>query len=214
MEGGKEQNYWPGFVDVLSNVVLTLVFVLVVFVLALSLSANKVEQQMKQIIKENEEIKSKKANEAKEQELACNKNSEDHLVQEKNNDNQDIKINIEKDPNAKNINNIELKITDSQGKIELYYPSSGINLDDKSSAKLEELLNNTKKKVGIYKILIYSYIGKEQYSLAQRLAYYRVLYLRKFLIDKAIATNDIIHSKISQADGQEGHIEIIFQSNK
>jgi hypothetical protein len=49
MEGGKEQNYWPGFVDALSNVVLTLIFVLVVFVFALVMSANKVEKKMQEV---------------------------------------------------------------------------------------------------------------------------------------------------------------------
>jgi type II secretory pathway pseudopilin PulG len=46
MEGGKEQNYWPGFVDALSNVVLTLVFVLVIFVFALLMASNKVKKQI------------------------------------------------------------------------------------------------------------------------------------------------------------------------
>jgi hypothetical protein len=49
MEGGKEQNYWPGFVDALSNVVLTLVFVLVIFVFALLLASNKVSQKMQEV---------------------------------------------------------------------------------------------------------------------------------------------------------------------
>ena len=31
MENGREQNFWPGFVDALSNLVLTLVFVMVIF---------------------------------------------------------------------------------------------------------------------------------------------------------------------------------------
>ena len=35
MEGGKEQNFWPGFVDALSNVVLVMIFVVVVFVVTL-----------------------------------------------------------------------------------------------------------------------------------------------------------------------------------
>lgn len=46
MEGGKEQNYWPGFVDALSNVVLTLVFVLVIFVFALLMASQKVSKKM------------------------------------------------------------------------------------------------------------------------------------------------------------------------
>jgi hypothetical protein len=49
MEGGKEQNYWPGFVDALSNVVLTLIFVLVIFVFALLMASNKVAQKMEEI---------------------------------------------------------------------------------------------------------------------------------------------------------------------
>ena len=50
MEGGKEQNYWPGFVDALSNVVLTLVFVLVIFVFALMMASNKVEKKMQEVV--------------------------------------------------------------------------------------------------------------------------------------------------------------------
>jgi hypothetical protein len=50
MEGGKEQNYWPGFVDALSNVVLTLVFVLVIFVFALLMASNKVAQKMGEVV--------------------------------------------------------------------------------------------------------------------------------------------------------------------
>ena len=51
MDGGREQNYWPGFVDALSNVVLTLVFVLVIFVFALAMASNKVEEKMQEATK-------------------------------------------------------------------------------------------------------------------------------------------------------------------
>ena len=50
MEGGKEANYWPGFVDALSNVVLTLVFVLVIFVFALLMASNKVAKKMDEVV--------------------------------------------------------------------------------------------------------------------------------------------------------------------
>lgn len=49
MDSGKEQNYWPGFVDALSNVVLTLVFVLVIFVFALVMASNKVAKKMNEV---------------------------------------------------------------------------------------------------------------------------------------------------------------------
>lgn len=44
MEGGKEQNFWPGFVDALSNVVLVMIFVVVVFVLTLFYFSQKLAQ--------------------------------------------------------------------------------------------------------------------------------------------------------------------------
>ena len=44
MENGRQQNYWPGFVDALSNLVLTLVFVMTIFILALFYLSGKVTQ--------------------------------------------------------------------------------------------------------------------------------------------------------------------------
>jgi hypothetical protein len=49
MDSGREQNYWPGFVDALSNVVLTLVFVLVIFVFALLMASQKVKAKMTEV---------------------------------------------------------------------------------------------------------------------------------------------------------------------
>lgn len=69
MEGGKEQNYWPGFVDALSNVVLTLVFVLVVFVFALALNANKVEKQLTEMVEQKKEEHAKERTAEVEKEL-------------------------------------------------------------------------------------------------------------------------------------------------
>lgn len=69
MEGGKEQNYWPGFVDALANVVLTLVFVLVVFVFALALNANKVEKQLTEMVEQKKEEHAKERTAEVEKEL-------------------------------------------------------------------------------------------------------------------------------------------------
>lgn len=44
MEGGREQNFWPGFVDALSNVVLVMIFVVVVFVVTLFYYSQKLTQ--------------------------------------------------------------------------------------------------------------------------------------------------------------------------
>lgn len=69
MEGGKEQNFWPGFVDALSNVVLVMIFVVVVFVVTLFYYSQKlaqmkvskiVAQSQSQTVQGNERSKSAK----------------------------------------------------------------------------------------------------------------------------------------------------------
>ena len=44
MDTGKEQNFWPGFVDALSNVVLVMIFVVVVFVVTLFYYSQKLAE--------------------------------------------------------------------------------------------------------------------------------------------------------------------------
>ncbi len=46
MEGGKTTNFWPGFVDALTNVVIAMVFVIVVLAIALSFSAQLLAKRM------------------------------------------------------------------------------------------------------------------------------------------------------------------------
>lgn len=43
---GKDANYWPGFVDALTNVVIAMVFVIVVLAMALSVSAQMMAKRM------------------------------------------------------------------------------------------------------------------------------------------------------------------------
>lgn len=67
MEGGKEQNFWPGFVDALSNVVLVMIFVVVVFVVTLFYYSQKLAQmKVSKLVSQSQtqtvqgEVKSKK----------------------------------------------------------------------------------------------------------------------------------------------------------
>lgn len=46
MSGGTNNDYWPGFVDALTNVVIAMVFVIVVLAIALSFSAQLLAQRM------------------------------------------------------------------------------------------------------------------------------------------------------------------------
>jgi hypothetical protein len=55
MEGGKNTNYWPGFVDALTNVVIAMVFVIIVLALSLSFSAQLLAKRMAARIAELEQ---------------------------------------------------------------------------------------------------------------------------------------------------------------
>jgi hypothetical protein len=44
--GGKDANYWPGFVDALTNVVIAMIFVIVVLAISLSFSAQLLAKRM------------------------------------------------------------------------------------------------------------------------------------------------------------------------
>lgn len=204
MEGGKEQNYWPGFVDVLSNVVLTLVFVLVVFVIALSLSANKVEKKLQEVIEQKKKI----------EEQTTSKKAAAPIS------NEDIVVNSAEESKFFDAQSrTEATIIKTPGKLVVHYASSaGIDLDEKSAAQLEQALAEVKKRPKDKKILINSYLGDEPYSVAQRMAYYRALYVRKFVIDKGVTTSDMVHGRILQNnkvtdEKNQGYVEILLDAN-
>ncbi len=218
---GKEQNYWPGFVDVLSNVVLTLVFVLVVFVMALALSANKVEKRMQEILKEKAASESQvisKPTTPTTQGATDIEHNESGAAKKNDTVTSSGNIEIENNDTTQKSGtraiDAPVDLQESSGKIVLYYPSAGVELSEKTAERLEKILLANKDKLNKYKIILNSYIGQEQYSVANRLAYYRVLYVRKFLIDKGITDNQSIASKILQPEKQSvGHVEIILEKN-
>ncbi len=204
--GGKEQNYWPGFVDVLSNVVLTLVFVLVVFVIALSLSANKVEKKLQDIIEQKKVIEQQQQAQVTPAKQAAPVANEDVVIDS-------AEASRFLDDSART----QADIVKSAGKLVINYSASGVDLDDGSSQKLVDALVEIRKSPS-QKIIINSYLGGEAYSVAQRLAYYRALYVRKFLIDKGFTTGDKINSRILQPlnaseSKNAGHVEILLEGH-
>lgn len=204
--GGREQNYWPGFVDVLSNVVLTLVFVLVVFVIALSLSANKVEKKLQEVIEQKKKIEEQsKTPPPKSAAAVMNENIEVDSAQAS-------KFMDE-------LSRTEANIVKNPGKLTIHYPTAGVDLDDASSKKLAQALEEVVKKAPNQKVVINAYLGNESYSAAQRLAYYRALYVRKFLIEHGVTTGESIHGRILQPNHaaeenkNSGYVEILLEGS-
>ena len=226
MEGGREQNYWPGFVDALSNVVLTLVFVLVIFVFALVMGSNKVEQK----VREESEKQTQSQNQAIEQENTELKKKVEQLTIEINqlrttsaqnasgakdqqsiaSDNVDKQIQIEEKPQGQNQGGVQV-LQKATGVV-LSFPNSVAEVDEKSADKLGHILAATIKNVGKHKVIIRSIVGKETLSAAQRLAYYRAVGARNYLISKLQETpSDIKVSIVNPPKPEDGRVEIIFE---
>jgi len=227
MDNSREQNYWPGFVDALSNVVLTLVFVIVIFVFALVMGSNKVEQKMQQIIQNDpsKDIKAAENAELKKQlaamtvelkQLRARVSQND--VQLVSNNNEQIKIAV-KDEGDKNdpkkTTEGPVQVKSSTNTIDLAFPVAIAQMDQKSLIELDHVLQPLVKVVSKHKVVMRSIIGKETYSVARRLAYYRALNLRSYLISK-LGENpaDIIISIVTPQQPEDGHVEIVYKKEE
>lgn len=234
MDTGQEQNYWPGFVDALSNVVLTLVFVLVIFVFALAMASNKVEEKMRQVTEaenaktteetasaaqivqlqqqlaqaqaELAELNGKSAGESTEQDVG-------ELTQKQtSNVLEDKEIVVEGSENASESYQGATKISDQKGIISVSYANSGSQLDEKAQQELGDRAVQSMTATGAKRILIRSIMGNETYSTAQRVAYYRALNVRNFLMTKlGIGADAITSTVVKPETAGTGQVEIVFQ---
>ena len=242
MDSGQEQNYWPGFVDALSNVVLTLVFVLVIFVFALAMASNKVDQKMKEISDAAKNVKTetvspppqedqtKKIQELTQQlqqaqiQLAAlqaqlektvqqDQTLKQQLQKETSDIDKDKEIVVQKTETTSlpSQGTVQTK-NDQKGLLTLVFPESTSDIDIKSQDQLSALAQSTHASDGKTKVIIKSVMGHESYSVAQRMAYYRVMNVRNFLMTKMGMNAASISSTIVVPDNQEtGRVEILFQ---
>ena len=224
MDNNREQNYWPGFVDALSNVVLTLVFVIVIFVFALVMGSNKVEQKLEQIIQndpskdvkaaENAELKKQLAAMTVElKKLRARVSQNDEQLVTNNNEQIKIAVKDEGDKNdLKRTNEGPVQVKSSTNSIDLAFPVAIAQMDQKSLNDLDHVLQPLVKVVSKHKVVMRSIIGKETYSVARRLAYYRALNLRSYMISK-LGENpaDIVISIVTPPQPEDGHVEIVYK---
>lgn len=218
---GGEVNYWPGFVDALSNVVLTLIFVLVVFVFALVMASNKVDQKYKEILDAHEkkikmvEVSEESIEEAEELRKKLQEAESQIRVLEKKLENMPDDPDQEIDILDSGLSKTAKAVVENEAKnkVSLKFSSSIVNMDEDSQKKLsdqlvkyQDILKDTNKKV-----LLKAYLDSDTYSIGQRLAYYRILEIRNFLISQAGVSPAQISSKIVDGKGKRaGYVEILF----
>ena len=194
MEGGKEQNYWPGFVDALSNVVLTLVFVLVVFVFALAMASNKIERKLLEIQPENlakhnslteenaalknqvhaltAELQQLKASYSNEQKKSLSRNPQD-----------DSKV-VSSISTQEAAGSEAASVKTDRTRITVYFSPMVSDLDEGSAKEIEIAAAKIVRAMPAYRVEIRSFIGNESYSIANRNAYYRAVNIRGALVER------------------------------
>lgn len=198
MHGGKEQNYWPGFVDALSNVVLTLVFVLVIFVFAIVMASEKVADHVEQRIR----------SEMSQQDSAL-KSPKDQIQTSQYGMS---RIEIDRTtPDKMKSGAVDIK-SDSHGFV-LRYLAGIAEMDDKSAKRFDRALLQKKEILkGKHAVVLRSVVGSETYSIARRLAYYRAINVRNHLLSVfKVSPKDISVSIITPAKPEDGRVEIIFK---
>lgn len=236
MGEGKELNYWPGFVDALSNVVLTLVFVLVVFVFALVMASNKVgqkvlelaelakEREAQRVVAEGEMLDLRKElrdalaalQEARSESERLKKQIEElkknHVPgsEELNALKEKVQIKVDAKPTA-NDNKEDADVERGTGVIVIVFPRGIFELNDKAKAELVKTLAGQKAQLAGLNAQVRSVMGAETFSEARRLAYYRGLTVRNALIDQGLGTGKSISVNIEQDNEVgDGRVEIRF----
>jgi outer membrane protein OmpA-like peptidoglycan-associated protein len=186
----KEQNFWPGFVDALSNLVLTLVFVMVIFVLALFYLSSKVTQskmdalcpatktELEQVKKELEETRSALR-------VALAEASQ-------------VKARVdvsEKKPAPIAKNKVSTETSAIGSAIIIRFPIGVAELDDGAKEVLDKALAPILATGEQVKASLNAVPGPETYSEGKRLSFFRAVAIRNYLISKGVS-KDSIESKM------------------
>jgi outer membrane protein OmpA-like peptidoglycan-associated protein len=187
MESNKrEQNFWPGFVDALSNLVLTLVFVMVIFVLALFYLSSKVSQSKMEALcpetkSELEQVK---------KELAETKVALKAALSQAGQVKDKVET-VEKKPPLRNKEKVSTEATNTGSSIVIRFPMGVIDLDDDAKEVLDKAIAPLLASGQKIKTNLSAVPGPETYSEGKRLSFFRNVAVRNYLISKGVAKGDI-----------------------
>lgn len=205
MENRRQQNYWPGFVDALSNLVLTLVFVMTIFILALFFISSKVTQgKMDNLCPEtkaelakskNDHDESRKelhaalaeARQAQEQIQALKKELSRINAAPKPDSLLDRPVDIRvKKGGASQKNKVTTETSGNGSAITILFSAGVVELDAGAKEILDKVLAPFLAEKQRLKISMNAIPGPETYSEGKRLSFFRAVAIRNYMISKGI----------------------------
>ena len=211
MEHGRQQNYWPGFVDALSNLVLTLVFVMTIFILALFFLASKVTQekianlcpdtqtelaQAKKDLDESREalrVALMESRQAQAQVQTLKKEQSRSEVIPK----PDALLERRVETSEKKSNKISTEASGSGSVITIRFRTGVVELDNGAKDVIDNVLAPFLASKQQIKTSLNAIPGPETYSEGKRLSFFRAVAIRNYLLGKGIPTANI-ESKVAE----------------
>jgi outer membrane murein-binding lipoprotein Lpp len=197
MESGREQNFWPGFVDALSNLVLTLVFVMVIFVLALFYLSSKVSKTKMDAL--CPETKSELTEVKKE--LEETRNALKAALAGASQVKERVDAGQKKLPPLKK-EKVSSDVSGAGSSIIIRYPMGVVELDDEAKQTLDKAIAPLLASGQQVKTILNAIPGPETFSEGKRLSFFRAVAIRNYLISKGVDKGNI-DSKVSGHDKRD-----------
>lgn len=209
-------NYWPGFVDVLSNIVLVLIFVILILVLLMSKYINiAVKEASDRAVAQQLAIKEKdRANEAS------------RLLEEERSRIASM-VNI---PENSQINKVGKRLTivsgaplkgyesykDSKARLinqvnvlSIEFEGSGLTMDEQTLKTLNQNLESMGEVLKLSNLEISANIPGMFLSEKQRTAYFRAMAVRNILLEKGVKASQIsVHVSDSGSDSEKAYVNV------
>lgn len=232
MAGGssssREQNFWPGFVDALTNVVLVMVFVVVVFAISmfgsmLKISKVKIAQSIEQQVEQQRTQLDASASEAHAQAQAEHERAE-HLQEE----NRQLKADLSTAQQALLLVPVAeggagasvsaappkspVVISGRMPALDVSYALGVTTLEKKLIDALDGALGNYNG-AGQWQVSLQATMAEPSPSEARRLAFYRIAVLRDHLVSKGVAPSHI-ETLILNAPSTDGRSHVALRIRK
>jgi outer membrane protein OmpA-like peptidoglycan-associated protein len=223
---GKETNYWPGFVDALANVVVTMIFVIVVFTIALLyFSQNKVKEALaaaQKVAVQTPPV----PNPTPAPVVAELQKKIADLQKENDTLKRQIQVTAggAASPQGGAVARSEIKVAESaplptpapaqariqgsQSALQIVFPTGAIELDAAALGRLEAAFAGIAEQARTSGVELVGIAEVGPYSEGRRLSYYRNLALRNWLIEKGIPAGRI---RMRIADVDTGKSEGVVQ---
>jgi outer membrane protein OmpA-like peptidoglycan-associated protein len=195
MEGGREQNFWPGFVDALSNLVLTLVFVMVIFVLALFYLSSKVSKSKMDALCPETKAELSQVKKDLDEAREALRVSQASQVKER------VDASEKKPPLLKK-EKISAEASNAGSSIIIRFPMGVVELDDDAKKVLDKAIAPLLASGKQIKTNLSAVPGPETYSEGKRISFFRAVAIRNYLISKGVAKGNI-ESKVVGLDKRD-----------